>query len=71
MTLDVQSRLQLLQMQVNLIEREIMLLREQVARSQPPANLPRTFASLRGIWADVVVNEEDIQAARLKLPDDL
>ena len=71
MPLDLQTQLQLLQMQVDLIQREINLLREQVAQSQPPSNPPRTFASLRGIWADVVIIDDDIRASRLELPKDL
>jgi len=71
MTIDVRTRLDMLRLQLNWIEREMLSLREQVAQSTPPVAPPRTIRSLRGIWAGIAVNEEDFEAARLKLPGDL
>lgn len=67
----IQVRLNMIQMQLNWLEREIAALRQEIARSAPVANPPRTFADLRGVWADVVFDEQDIQASRLKLPEGL
>jgi hypothetical protein len=61
----------MIQMQLNWLEREIAALRAEIAQSAPSANPPRTFADLRGLWADVVFDDEDIQASRLKLPQGL
>lgn len=32
---------------------------------------PLTFASLRGIWAGVDISDDDIEASRIKIPEDL
>jgi hypothetical protein len=71
MMLDTQVMLNLMRQQLIWLEGEILFLRERMAQStlaSPPA---RTFSSLRGIWAGVTVNEEDFEAARLQLPDDV
>jgi len=67
----LQLQLNMLQMQVNWLERQIALLRQEISRSTPAATPPRTFSQLRGIWADVVFDEQDIEASRLKLPEGL
>lgn len=66
----IQVRLNMIQMQLNWLEREIAALRQEIAR-ETPAKPPRTFSQLRGVWAGVVINEEDFEASRLKLPEGL
>jgi hypothetical protein len=67
----LQLQLNMIQKQLNWLEREIAILRQEIARSTPSTNPPRTFRQLRGVWAGVVVNEEDFQASRLKMPEGL
>ena len=70
MTIDVRTRLDMLRLQLNWIEREMFLLRQML--NQPvPKETPPTFESLRGIWEGVVFSEEDLQASRLRLPEGL
>ena len=71
MSIDAQVMLDMLRQQLNWLEREILFLREKMAQSMPPSVPPRIFSSLRGIWAGITVDEEDFEAARLKLPDDV
>ncbi len=71
MTIDAQLMLTLMRQQLLWLEREILLLQEKIAQAAPPPNPPRTFESLRGIWAGVVFDEEDFQASRLILPEGL
>ena len=66
----IQVRLNMIQMQLIWLEREIASLRQEIAR-ETPAKPPRTFSQLRGVWAGVVINEEDFEASRLKLPEGL
>jgi len=70
-TLDAQLRLDLMLMQLRRLEQEILMLRKALPQTQTSAAPPRTFASLYGVWAGVVIDEEDFQAARLTLPEDL
>lgn len=67
----LQFRLDMLQLQVRSLEREIESLRREIALAASPVNPPRTFNQLHGVWAGVVINEEDFQASRLGLPDEL
>lgn len=67
----LQVQLNLIEMQLKQLERRVALLRQEIARSAPAAKPPRTFADLRGVWADVVFDEEDFEASRLKLPEGL
>jgi hypothetical protein len=62
--------LDILRQQLNWIEREILLLRKTLEQL-PPQEPPPTFESLRGVWAGVVFDAEDLQASRLTLPEDL
>lgn len=71
MVTDTQVLLQMMRQQVRSLEREIIYLQAKMAQSAPPATPPRPFSALRGIWADVVFDEQDIQASRLKMPEDL
>ena len=71
MTLDTQVMLNLIRQQLNWLEGEILFLRERIAQAAPASPPTRTFSSLRGIWAGITVNEEDFEAARLKLPDEV
>ena len=65
------ARLDLMQMQVRWLEQEIELLRKQIARDAPPAKPARTFAELEGLWEGIVINQEDFEEARLKMPNDI
>lgn len=67
----LQAQLNMIELQLKSLERQVALLRQEIARSTPAANPPRTFSQLRGVWAGVVINEEDFEASRLKLPEDL
>lgn len=67
----LQFQLNMIEMQLKRLERQVALLRQEIARSAPAANPPRTFSQLRGVWADVVINEKDFEASRLKLPEGL
>jgi len=67
----LQVQLNMIEMQLKWLERQVALLRQEIARSAPAANPSRTFSQLRGVWADVVFDEQDIQASRLKLPEGL
>jgi len=71
-TLDAQAQLELIRLQLQWLEREMAMLQETLhasAPATPPAS--RTFKSLRGVWAGVVVSEADFRTARLTLPDNL
>ncbi|TAH53696.1 MAG: hypothetical protein EYC68_02820 [Chloroflexota bacterium] len=67
----LQFQLNMIEMQLKRLERQVALLRQEIARSAPTANPPRTFSQLRGVWADVVFDEQDFEASRLKLPEGL
>ena len=72
-TLDTQAQLELMRLQLQWLEREMAMLQRTLQASTPAAVLPptRTFKSLRGAWAGVVVSGNDFRAARLTLPDNL
>lgn len=69
--LDPQVWLDVVRLQLNWLEREIAILRQAIGQPQSSAALPRTFQSLRGIWAGVVVSDQDFKASRITLPDNL
>ncbi len=71
MVTDTQITLNRMRQQLLWLERELFQLQRRMAHTAPLAKTPRPFSALRGAWAGVVVNDEDFQAARLKLPDDL
>jgi hypothetical protein len=70
-TLDTQVRLDMVRLQLNWLEREIAILRQAMVQPQSPAVFPRTFQSLRGAWAGVVVSDQDFKVSRITLPDNL
>jgi len=60
------------------LEREIQSLKSLILQllqsnsQQVVATKPvRTFSSLRGAWAGVDISEEDIEDAKIKIPDNL
>jgi len=71
MVTDTQMRLNRMRQQLLALERELFYLQRRMAQSAPSAKPPRPFSALRGAWAGVVVNEEDFEAARLKMPENL
>jgi len=71
MVTDTQMMLNRMRQQLLALERELFYLQQRMAQSAPSAKLPRPFSALRGVWAGVVVNEEDFEAARLKMPENL
>ena len=70
--LDTQAQLELMRLQLQWLERELAMLQQTLHATAPGAPYsPRTFKSLRGVWAGVIVSDEDFRAARLTLPDNL
>lgn len=65
----IRERLNLLQLQMNWLQHEMGML--QRALEVEPTQTPRPFASLYGAWADVEITEQDLQDARLRIPEDL
>ena len=68
---DLRLRLEMIQMQLTRLEREMVLLRQALGGSDVPSTAQRSFESLRGIWSGVVFDEQDIRASRLQLPEGL
>lgn len=68
--IDLQTRLDQLQQQIKWIERELLYLRTHVAQAAPPSDAA-SFESLRGVWQEVVFNDEDFQISRWQLPEGL
>ncbi|MCC7163816.1 MAG: hypothetical protein IT331_15075 [Anaerolineae bacterium] len=71
MLTDTEITLNRMRQQLLWLERELFALQKRITQSTPLPKTPRPFSALRGVWADVVVNEEDFEAARLKAPKDL
>ena len=69
--LDARLLLDMMQLQLNWLEREMALLRQTIGQSEAATAPRRTFASLRGAWAGVIVSDPDFKAARLTLPESL
>lgn len=69
--LDVQVLLDMMRLQLNWLEREMTTLRQVIHREEKPSISRRTFKSLRGVWAGIVVSDRDFEAARITLPEDL
>ena len=65
----IRERLNLLQLQMNWLQHEMSMLHR--ALEVEPDQTPRTFASLYGAWADVEITDQDLQDARLRIPEDL
>lgn len=65
----IRERLSLLQLQMNWLQHEISELQRTL--EVEPARTPLTFASLYGAWADVEITDQDLDDARLKIPDGL
>ena len=70
-TLDAKVLLDMMRLQLNWLERQMVALQQMIHQGEKPAAAQRTFRSLRGAWAGVVVSEEDFEAARITLPEDL
>jgi hypothetical protein len=70
-TTEAQLRLDFMRLQLNWLEREMLMLRKTLSQTATPAQPTRNFAALRGAWAGIVVSEQDIAAARLALPEGL
>lgn len=68
---DAQLLLDMMQLQLNWLEREITILRQAIRQTEIPNRPRRPFASLRGVWAGVTVSDQDFRAARLTLPEGL
>lgn len=71
MLTDTEMTLNRMRQQLLWLERELFSLQKRIAQSAPSPKPPRPFSALRGVWAGVVVNEEDFEQARLKAPQDL
>lgn len=72
MTIDTELTLDMLRVQLLRLEHEISTLQrivEQMQESQP--KVPGSFESLAGAWKGVIVNDEDFEAARLTVPEDI
>jgi hypothetical protein len=70
-TLDVQVLLDMVRLQLNWLEREMATLRQVIGQEEKPSAPRRTFKSLRGVWAGIVVSDQDFEAACITLPEDL
>lgn len=66
--LDAKVLLDMMRLQLNWLERQMAALQQVLHQGEKPATSQRTFKSLRGAWAGVVVSEEDLEAARITLP---
>lgn len=74
MALDTELTLDTLRVQLLQLEHEMFALRrlvDQIQEAQPQPQPQRSFESLAGAWKGVVVNGEDFEAARIKVPEDI
>ncbi len=71
MVTDTQLILNQMRQQLLALERQLFYLQMHMAQSNPPVTPPRPFSALRGVWEGVIVNEEDFEQARLKMPENL
>ena len=69
--LDARVLLDMMRLQLNYLEREMLTLQRTMPASDTLPTARPTFAALRGAWAGVIVTEQDLQAARLALPEGL
>lgn len=67
----LQFQLDRIQAQLEWLEREITFLRQEIANSKPDVLSAYTFAGLHGLWEEVVVDEEDFQLSRVRLPESI
>jgi len=66
-----QVLLDMVRLQLNWLEREMATLQQVIRHEEKPPVPRRTFKSLRGAWAGIVVSERDFETARITLPEDL
>ncbi len=71
MSVNAQAMLNMIRQQLNWLEREVAMLHQTLGQPSSKDMPPPTFESLRGIWAGVIFDEEDLQASRLRLPEGL
>lgn len=71
MVTDLQLIVNQMRRQLLALEHQLFYLQQRVSQTPPSASPPRPFSALRGVWAGVVVNEQDFAAARLKMPHDI
>lgn len=74
MTIDTELTLDMLRVQLLQLEHEMFALRrlvDQIQEAQPQPQPRRSFESLAGAWKGVIVNDEDFEAARLTVPEDI
>lgn len=70
MTMEAQVTLDMIRIQLNWLEREMLALRQAIGH-RSISEKPRSFESLRGIWQDITISDEDILKSRLTLPKDI
>jgi hypothetical protein len=67
----LRARLDLMQLQVKWLQQEMTALRRTLESESDRSAEPPTFASLYGIWADAEITDQDLEDARIKVPEDL
>ncbi|CUS03080.2 protein of unknown function [Candidatus Promineifilum breve] len=68
---EIRERVSLLQLQINWLQQEMIALRRVLEAETVADQPPRTFASLFGAWAETEISDQDIEDARIKLPESL
>lgn len=69
--LDVQVFLDMVRLQLNWLEREMVTMQQLIRQEEKSPIRRRTFKSLRGAWARIEVSDQDFEAARITLSEDL
>ena len=72
-TFDAHLLLDLIRLQINWLEREMIMLQKIIRPGvlSADSSSPRGFSALRGVWTGIAVSEQDFKAARLTLPETL
>ncbi len=68
---DARLLMDMVRLQLNWLEREMTALQQVLNADTSQLAPQRSFKSLRGAWAGIVVSEDDFRAACFTLPEDL
>jgi hypothetical protein len=60
-----------IQTQLTRLQREVTILGQQVPAPRKSAQIADSLSELRGVWAESVIDEEDFELAKLRVPEDL
>jgi len=69
--LEVQVFLDMVRLQLNWLEREMAAMQQLIREEGKSPSSQRTFKELRGVWDGIEVSDQDFEAARITLPEDL